>query len=178
MGYADQKYYDRPQVSQWNSAFVTATATASGTNTITPFYPDNFMRAKQINNIYAVCQVAPATNAQPLFVYFVNGTTSNGTFGTLAISQAGTASATKGQVVVGVISAPVKTTNTFTNTLPNGSTIVTSNTTTTSYNQFGSGSGPTVYLVFNTATASGQSAGQWNIEFEEQELYQTGSANS
>lgn len=178
MGYADQKYYDRPQVSVWNSAFIASTATASGTNTLTPFTPDNFMRAKQINNIYAVCEVAPSATSFSNILYFVNGTTTNGTFGTLRLDIAGTAVATKGLVTTAVLSAPVKTTNTFTNTLPNGSTQVSSNTTTTSYNQFGSGSGPTVALVLTTATASGQSVGQWIIEVEEQELYQTGAATS
>jgi len=173
MGYADQKYYDRPQISVWNSAFVLATATASGTNTITnPFYLDNYMRAKQINNIYAVCEVAPAANTFSSILYFCNGTTTNGTFGTLHLDIAGTAIATKGLVTTAVMAAPVKTTNTFTNTLPNGSTQVSSNTTTTSYNQFGSGSGPVTYIVVTTATASGQTLGQFNIDFEEQELYQ------
>ena len=166
MGYSDQKLYDRPQIISADSAFLTGTFTASGTNTLANvFYPPQYMRAKNINAWKSECQVAPAANTTAMYLYYKNGTN---TFGTVTLC--GTAVATAGQSGGYTLSAPTVSTNTFTNTLPNGSTVVTSNTTTTSYNQFAVGTGPTVTLV-GVGTASGQTLGTFWVATEEQELY-------
>lgn len=164
MGYADQKFYDRPQVLTVPSGNMTGTLTASGTNTLTPFQQNQFIRAKRVNSIWSVVQTAPAANLTSPLLYFTSvvGTTT-GTFGTLTLGG------TLGQVSKATISAATVTTNTFTNTLPNGSTVVTSNTTTTSYNQFAVGQAPTVTFIA-VGTASGQNYGAYHIEQEEQEL--------
>lgn len=162
MGYSDQKFYDRPQMVATVSNVATGTITASGTNTLANAIPLNgYIRRKQINKIRSLVITAPvAAIGNTVVLYFLQGTN---TFGTL------TASNSVGGYQDATFGAPTVTTNTFTNTLPNGSTVVTSNTTTTTYSQFAANGQPTVTVVA-VGTASGQNWGAYQIEFEEQEL--------
>lgn len=162
MGYSDQKYYSRELEVAASAYLATGTATASGTNSLTAaFALPAFTRKTIINKIQLIVKTAPKINTAALT--FLNGTA---TIGTATISS----TATYGTpVVITPLNTASLSTNTFTNTLPNGSTVVLTNTTTTNWCLFTAASGPTVTVVTSTSTASGDTLGAYEIYFENQE---------
>lgn len=139
MGYSDQKFYARPLINIVPSAdFGTSTGVGTASNTLASPAANplpTFARRTTVGNIRVQCLAAPNVNATALVMSFLNGTA---TFATVTLTTA-----TAGQTLSGVMTAPNST--------------------------FTAGGQPT-YGVIGTFTASGGTAGKWEIYFEQQEL--------
>lgn len=165
MGFSDQKYYDRGQNFLADSKAFTGTYTASSAaNALAAATIGiaSFNRKSVINSMQFVVVTAPKTGQT--IVSILNGTN---TFATMTASSTATAGTVLKATMTNTASL---STNTFTNTLPNGSTVVLTNTTTTNWAVIGTGTQPTV-AVNGTATASADTWGAYEVEAEVQELF-------
>lgn len=163
MGYSDQKYHSRPLIDMGNSAFLTGTLTASSTaNALAAaaFKIPTFVRRTKVGAARFVIKTA-STTGQQVFV-LLNGTN---TFATATNSSTNAAGVEFNAVMTNTASTAVST---VTNTLPNGTTQVSTVTTTTDWRIFGTNTGVTV-KVTGTATVSGDSYGAHDMWLEVQE---------
>ncbi len=163
MGYSDQKYYDRNFTMIADSKAASGTFTANSTaNSLTSAYPlPKFQRNVRIDKLRYV--VVAASKTGQAIHSLLNGTN---TFATATISSTTTAGSIVDWTLTNTASLA---TNTFTNTLPNFSTIVLTNTTTTNWAAIGSSTTITVTIA-GTATASADSFGAFELFAEVPEV--------
>lgn len=157
MAYSDQKYYDRqPNIiadsKYFNSTYTASVATAIGTG-VAPVL-GTFGRNTVIKSMALTVVTPPKIG--PTTITFLQGTN---TFAVATISS----TATYGTIVAVTFSNTASlSTNTQTFTLANGSTVISTNTSTTNWAYFGSGTAPTV-TVIGSATASADTWGAYEV---------------
>lgn len=159
MGFADQKYYTRNMRMIADSKAASGTFTASSTaNALTTAYPlPTFTRNIRIDAVKYVVVAAQKTGAS--IHSLLNGTN---TFATTTMSSTDAVGKIYNWTLVNTASLA---TNTFTNTLPNFSTVVLTNTTTTNWAAVGSATNISVTIA-GTATASGDTFGAFELFIE------------
>jgi len=147
MGYSDQKYFSKEFIRVGN-AVAFGTATASGTSTLaTPaaVYMPQFERITQLIGIEAVAATAP-NSKQGGLIQVLNGTNT-------IITATYTSTTSQGNIVYG----------SYTGTYTATGTATADKTGATPANVFQIGAAPTVQLVLNTATASADVTGTWDL---------------
>ncbi len=162
MGYSDQKYYSRPLHLLGQSAVLVGTVTASGTTTVAgaAYRIPKFIRPAKIIDAKLVVKTASTIGTQ--VISLLNGTNVFATTTNTSTNVAGT------EITFTMTNTASTAVSTQTTTLPNGSTIVGTITTTTDWRIFGTGTGVTVQVV-GTATASGDSFGAFDLWVDQHE---------
>lgn len=166
MGYADQKYHTRRLELVADSNVATATVTASNTALAfaVPWALPTFKRATKVQDVRIVIKTT-STASTAMGLAFLNGTNTFATVPIIAATQ------TAGMNVVGTLTNTASTAvSTQTTTFSNGSTAVSTITTTTDWTVFTAGATPTVNIT-GTATASANTMGAVEIFFENRELF-------